>query len=159
MSRSEYVSDGKTMLTILKNGTANWSLSDLIGVKYYANYISSQTRDFSNFIEESKKTNLKNEEIAMWKYYAEVSCTAFKPMDELLKNSTIFPSKDCIIAYDYTPESMRPQYFIYVDHNMKSVVVIFRGTQSLSDVITDLHATAVVFSVSIVLYWKKSNIN
>lgn len=48
--------------------------------------------------------------------------------------------EDDVLVYCNTSTELRPAYVVFIDHKHKEVVVGIRGTDSLSDLVTDILA-------------------
>jgi hypothetical protein len=83
-------------------------------------------------------------EILMWRYYINIMFHVFKESFEDLFKDTLIKKQD-ILTFKMDTDTMRPAYCLLVDNGTKSILVLLRGTQTVSDLITDLHYSAKPF--------------
>jgi hypothetical protein len=103
---------------------------------------AQKKRDFTKYIAESTETVIEDETLLLWRRYAQITYSVFRdPLEELQRTPNL--KMQNVIAFDKTQQTMRPAYFICVDEETESVLVIFRGTKSFSDLITDLHCSSI----------------
>ncbi|KAL0481511.1 hypothetical protein AKO1_011282 [Acrasis kona] len=134
-------SEYRNAFSLVRVIASQWSWGEItLGLEYYARNQAQKKRDFKKFIQESNTTYIDPNDLSTWQRYAQLSFHAFKvPLTELQEQFQIHN----VVAFDKTQQTMRPAYFICVDELTKSVLVIFRGTKSFSDLITDLHCSSI----------------
>jgi hypothetical protein len=132
-----------TAYAIVKTIGANWTWSELtFGLEYYARHQGQQPRNFADFIDQTIAIDTQLR--LRWRRFAQLTYQVFRePIDHSLSICALRP--DSVLLFDKTPKEMRPGYFVCIDHLTESILLIFRGTKSLADVITDLHASSVPF--------------
>jgi hypothetical protein len=142
---SEYWAHHKNAFSLVRVVASQWSWGELtLGLEYYTRSQAQATRDYSQFMADSEvyHKNIIDNELQIWKRYARFTYQVFRePVTHLPKKTNINVSD--IICFDKTQQTMRPAYFLCLDHPTKSVVLIFRGTKSFSDLITDLHCSSI----------------
>jgi predicted lipase len=66
-----------------------------------------------------------------------------KDIEEIYKNGTF--KKEDVLHYDLVPQTLRPCYLLWVDHSDETIYLFLRGSRSITDVVTDLHASSTPF--------------
>mmetsp|Transcript_2249 Transcript_2249/g.8290 ORF Transcript_2249/g.8290 Transcript_2249/m.8290 type:complete len:711 (-) Transcript_2249:30-2162(-) len=125
-------------------GQQGWSLPELLfGIRWL--HRGKQKRDFSQFVERSIKID---EKVYEWLLYYEHHCricNAFdvKPREEFLELTGVDDSH--CVEYHVHSTIERNGYAIVVDHETKEVTMYINGTQTLRDMMVDLHGKACAF--------------
>jgi hypothetical protein len=104
---------------------------------------AQKRRDFTRFLEEAKESSIDDKDVLCWRRYAQLTYDVFRSdtLEELHRTLGLKPQN--VIAFEKTQQTMRPAYFICLDEETESVLMIFRGTKSFSDLITDLHCSSI----------------
>lgn len=147
--KEQEVRDQINLLTTLQNvkgmlEAQSWSLPELVfGIKWL--HKNKKKRDFTDFISRSISLDDKiYEEFLYYLHHFSVcNCIDTKTRQEFLSSAGI--AQDCLIEYFINSTPERNGYIILVDHQRKEVVLYINGTQTLNDMMLDLHGKASSF--------------
>ncbi|KAF0981704.1 hypothetical protein FDP41_012361 [Naegleria fowleri] len=144
-SWSDFFAHNKNAFSLIRAMASQWSWGEMtLGLEYFARSRAKMKRDFSSFILEAQLEKIPASEIEIWRHYARLTYQVFRDsIEDIPRNTKLELHK--IIAYDRTQQAMRPGYFLCVDDFTKSILVIFRGTKSFSDILTDLHCSSIKY--------------
>ncbi|KAL9643949.1 hypothetical protein ABK040_005418 [Willaertia magna] len=142
-SWSDFFAHNKNAFSLIRAMASQWSWGEMtLGLEYYARSKAKAKRDFTEFIVSAKLEDIPMSEVEVWRHYARLTYQVFRDsLEDIPRNTKLELQK--IIAYDRTQQAMRPGYFLCVDDFTKSVLLIFRGTKSFSDILTDLHCSSI----------------
>ncbi|EFC44212.1 predicted protein [Naegleria gruberi] len=142
-SWSDFFAHNKNAFSLIRAMASQWSWGEMtLGLEYFARSKGKMKRDFTQFKLESDLERLPASNVEVWRHYARLTYQVFRDsIEDIPRNTRLELHK--IIAYDRTQQAMRPGYFLCVDDYTKSVLVIFRGTKSFSDILTDLHCSSI----------------
>ena len=142
-SWSDFFAHNKNAFSLIRAMASQWSWGEMtLGLEYFARSKGRMKRDFSDFILESQMEKIPSSDVEVWRHYARLTYQVFRDTLEDIPRNTKLELHN-IIAYDRTQQAMRPGYFLCVDEFTKSILVIFRGTKSFSDILTDLHCSSI----------------
>lgn len=120
---NEYLNHAKEVIHLCKSITKKWG-EHIISLDYYIE--KELLKERKNIFEEEYK---EIKEIILWRYFINI----------MIKIEEI--DKKNIISYDFTTETMRPSYCLFIDDISKSILFLFKGTSSINDIITDLNVS------------------
>ncbi|KAG2387621.1 hypothetical protein C9374_001215 [Naegleria lovaniensis] len=144
-SWGDFFTHNKNAFSLIRAMASQWSWGEMtLGLEYFARSRAKTKRDFSSFMLEAQLEKIPTSEIEIWRHYARLTYQVFRDsIEDIPRNTRLELHK--IIAYDRTQQAMRPGYFLCVDDFTKSILVIFRGTKSFSDILTDLHCSSIKY--------------
>jgi hypothetical protein len=134
----------KSAFSLVRVIASQWSWGEItLGLEYYARNQAQKLRNFKKFIAEAQQSRIDDSDVEIWRRYAQLTYSVFRDsLEDLQRTLGLKPQN--VIAFDKTQQTMRPAYFICLDQVTESVLVIFRGTKTFSDLITDLHCSSIV---------------